>query len=53
VSTKYPADQIGLTRQDPLYDAALTGLTLAGANAAHQNSNYDDVLAAARPFVEK
>lgn len=52
-SLKYPADQIGSTRQDPLYDAALTGLTLAAANAVHQNSNYDDVLAVARPFVEK
>lgn len=51
-SLKYPVAEIGSTRQDPLYDAVLTGLTLATANAAHQGSNYDDVLAAARPFVE-
>ncbi|KKY36090.1 putative mediator of rna polymerase ii transcription subunit 16 [Diaporthe ampelina] len=52
-SLKYPVDQIGSTRQDPQYDAVLAGLTLAAANAAHQASNYDDVLAVARPFVEK
>ncbi|KAI3396673.1 hypothetical protein diail_11781 [Diaporthe ilicicola] len=52
-SLKYPVAEIGSTRQDPLYDAVLAGLTLAAANAAHQGSNYDDVLAAARPFVEK
>lgn len=52
-SLKYPIDQMGSTRQDPQYDAVLIGLTLAAANAAHQGSNYDDVLAVARPFVEK
>lgn len=52
-SLKYATDQIGSTRQDPLYDAALHGLTLAAANVAQQSSNYDDVLAVARPFVEK
>ncbi|KAK7714166.1 Mediator of RNA polymerase II transcription subunit 16 [Diaporthe eres] len=52
-SLKYPVDQIGSTKQDPQYDAVLIALTLAAANAAHQGSNYDDVLAVARPFVEK
>lgn len=52
-SLKYPVAQIGSTRQDPLYDSVLAGLTLAAANATHQNTNYDDILAVARPFVEK
>ncbi|KAK2611174.1 hypothetical protein N8I77_004543 [Diaporthe amygdali] len=52
-SLKYPVAEIGSTRQDPLYDAVLAGLTLAAANAAHQGTNCDDVLAAARPFVDK
>ena len=51
-SLKYPVAQIGATRHDPLYDSVLAGLTLAAANATHQNTNYDDILAVARPFVE-
>lgn len=52
-SLRYPVAQIGSTRQDPLYESVLAGLTLAAANATHQNTNYDDILAVARPFVGK
>lgn len=52
-SLTYPVAQIGPTRQDRLYQSVLAGLTLAAANATHQNNNYDDILAVARPFVEK
>lgn len=45
--------QMGSSKADPFYDAVLAGLTVTLANAAHHNANYDDVLAIARPFVEK
>lgn len=52
-SLQYPAEQIGSFRPDPFYEAALAGLTMATANATHQNTNHDDILAAARPIAEK
>lgn len=52
-SLQYPVAQMGLTKADPLYDSVLAGLAMALANAAHHNTNYDDILAISRPFVEK
>lgn len=50
---QYPEIQTGSNRSDPLYEAVLSGLTMAFANATHQFTNHDDVLAVTRPFVEK
>lgn len=50
---QYPVAQIGSSKADPHYDAVLTSLAMTFANAAHQNSSCDDILAIARPFVEK
>lgn len=52
-SLQYPMAQIGATRTDPLYDAVLSSLTMALANSTYQTTNYDDILAVTRPFVEK
>lgn len=52
-SLKYPVAKLGSSRSDPLYDAVLSSLTMAAANATQQNSNYDDILAVTRPFVDK
>lgn len=52
-SLQYPVAQLGSSRSDPLYDAVLSGLTMAAANSTQQNTNYDDILAVTRPFVEK
>lgn len=50
---QYPLSEIGLSRPDPAYDAMLSGLTLAAANASIQNASCDDILAVARPLVDK
>lgn len=50
---QYPVAQIGLNKTDPLYEAVLFGLVMSFANATHQFTNYDDLLAVTRPFVEK
>lgn len=52
-SLQYDLAQMGPSKADPVYDAVLAGLTITLANAAHHNANYDDILAIARPFVEK
>lgn len=52
-SLEYPVAELGTSRSDPLYDAVLSGLTMAAANSTQQNTNYDDILAVTKPFVEK
>lgn len=52
-SLQYPVTEIGSSKSDPLYEAVLFGLTMAFANATHQFTNHDDILAVTRPFVEK
>lgn len=51
-SLQYPVAQIGANRTDPLYDAVLSSLTMALANSTYQSTNFDDILAVTRPFVE-
>lgn len=51
-SLQFPVAQIGPNRPDPLYDAVLAGLTMTMANATTQTTNYDDILAVARPLVD-
>lgn len=50
---QYPVAQIGVNKADPHYEAVLFALMMAFANATHQYTNYDDLLAITRPVVEK
>ncbi|KAJ9134015.1 Mediator of RNA polymerase II transcription subunit 16 [Pleurostoma richardsiae] len=50
---RFPTEEIGSSMQDPQYAAVVAALTVSITTACVQQSNFDDLLAAARPFTEK
>ncbi|KAL8295215.1 hypothetical protein RB600_000950 [Gaeumannomyces tritici] len=51
-SLRYPAADIGSTTQDAQYYAVVAGLAMSVA-AASSHTNYDDILAIGRQFIDK
>ncbi|KHN99933.1 Mediator of RNA polymerase II transcription subunit 16 [Metarhizium album ARSEF 1941] len=50
---QYPLGDIGNTPQDPHYTATIAALSIAAAFAVWHMSNFDDVLAIARPLTSR